>query len=315
MSWHVQQMGEGPVALLLHGTGASSHSWAGLAPLLAEAFRVVAIDLPGHGYTELAGGDGMSLPGMAGGIAGLLENLGVEPDLCIGHSAGAAVLARMCLDETVRPAALVSINGALLPLPGLQGKVFPGAAKVLASLPRLPGLVSRHGAQRVLIDQLVRQTGSTLDGVALEHYRTLVGSPGHINGALQMMAHWHLESLERELKSLTVPLYLFACRNDRAVAYTEATRIKVQLPDAHLRVVPGLGHLGHEENPSLFADMIVSVAAELALGDGAGRPRARRARTGKSGSGATRSGATRSGATRSSATRSGLTGKRKPRSG
>ena len=41
LRWHVQQMGRGPVALLIHGTGASTHSWRGLLPLLARRCRVV----------------------------------------------------------------------------------------------------------------------------------------------------------------------------------------------------------------------------------------------------------------------------------
>ena len=49
LRWHVQQMGEGPPILLIHGTGASTHSWRDLAPLLAERFTVIAADLPGHG--------------------------------------------------------------------------------------------------------------------------------------------------------------------------------------------------------------------------------------------------------------------------
>lgn len=54
LTWHVQAMGapEAPVLLLLHGTGAATHSWAGLAPLLAARFRVIAPDLPGHGFTD-----------------------------------------------------------------------------------------------------------------------------------------------------------------------------------------------------------------------------------------------------------------------
>ena len=52
LNWHVQVMGSGPVLLLAHGTGAATHSWRGLAPLLAQHFTVVAPDLPGHGYTE-----------------------------------------------------------------------------------------------------------------------------------------------------------------------------------------------------------------------------------------------------------------------
>ena len=52
LRWHVQVMGEGPVVLLIHGTGASTHSFRALAPLLAPHFTVVVPDLPGHGFTD-----------------------------------------------------------------------------------------------------------------------------------------------------------------------------------------------------------------------------------------------------------------------
>ena len=55
--WHVQIMGQGPVMLLLHGTGAASHSWRDIMPLLAAQFTVVVPDLPGHGFTRAPGPD------------------------------------------------------------------------------------------------------------------------------------------------------------------------------------------------------------------------------------------------------------------
>ena len=68
--WHVQQAGtQGPRVLLLHGTGASLHTWRDLLLPLAQHAQVLAIDLPGHGFSSLAAGQGMSLPGMAQGVA------------------------------------------------------------------------------------------------------------------------------------------------------------------------------------------------------------------------------------------------------
>ncbi|MBQ1767400.1 MAG: alpha/beta fold hydrolase, partial [Aquincola sp.] len=64
LHWHVQVAGQGPVLLLLHGTGASSHSMAGLLPLLAERFTVVVPDLPGHAFTDALPGSA-SLPAMS----------------------------------------------------------------------------------------------------------------------------------------------------------------------------------------------------------------------------------------------------------
>ena len=49
--WHYQQQGNGPVVLLVHGAGGSTHSWAGCATALSASFTVISTDLPGHGFT------------------------------------------------------------------------------------------------------------------------------------------------------------------------------------------------------------------------------------------------------------------------
>src|SRR5262245_61463336 len=69
---HVQEMGRGPVVLMLHGTGASTHSWRALMPLLATRLRVIAIDLPGHGFTQTPPREFLSMFGMAMAIHSLL---------------------------------------------------------------------------------------------------------------------------------------------------------------------------------------------------------------------------------------------------
>ena len=110
IKWHVQRLGSGPAILLLHGTGASTHSWRDLAPILADRFTVLAPDLPGHGFTRSLPRQRMTLPGMARAVAGLLQNLGVAPALVAGHSAGAAILARMSLDGLSTPSGVVGLR-------------------------------------------------------------------------------------------------------------------------------------------------------------------------------------------------------------
>jgi magnesium chelatase accessory protein len=263
LRWHVQDMGTGPALLLLHGTAASSHSWGGLAPLLAQHFRVVAPDLPGHAFTELPPGERLSLPGMAAATAALVAALELEPALVVGHSAGAAILARMCLDGAIDPRGLIGLNAALLPLRGFAGQFFSPAAKLLAGIPLVPRLVSFYASNPMVVDQLLRQTGSTVGAVEAATYRRLVRSPGHVAAALQMMANWDLAPLERELARLRPVLYLIACENDGAVPAAEARRLSGLLPNARLEIVPDLGHLGHEERPDLFAELILRIAAEL----------------------------------------------------
>ncbi len=93
--WHVQVMGQGPVMLMLHGSGAATHSWAGLAPLLAKHFTLVAPDLPGHGFTAMPPGFRLGLPDMARDVRVLLKALDLTPAYVVAHSAGAAVAIRM----------------------------------------------------------------------------------------------------------------------------------------------------------------------------------------------------------------------------
>lgn len=265
LRWHVQLLGAGPVVLLAHGTGAATHSWRELAPLLARHFSVVAPDLPGHGFTGAPAARRLSLPGMAEALAALLDALDVAPALAVGHSAGAAVLARMALDGAITPRALVSLNGALLPLPGLQGRVFPPMARLLAATPLVPRMFAWRASERAAVERLIRSTGSALDPAGTDYYARLVRSPGHVAATLAMMAHWDLRPLARDLPRLAVPLTLVVGGSDRTVPPAEARRVRALLPAARMVTLPGLGHLAHEEKPEAVAALIVGVARETGV--------------------------------------------------
>lgn len=257
LRWHVQvSPGDGPVALLVHGTGASTHSWRGLAPLLARGYRVVAMDLPGHGFTPALPAGAASLPGVAAELAALLRALGVEPVLAIGHSAGAAILARMAIDGMLQPRALVSVNGALLPLPGWSGAVFPPVARLLAANSLAARLFAWRAGDPGAVRRLVASTGSTLDAEGLQLYARLIRSPAHVAGTLQMMAAWDLEPMQRDLARLAPPLLLVVGMQDGTVAPSESDRVRRILPRATQVRLPGLGHLAHEERPDLVAQAI-----------------------------------------------------------
>lgn len=259
--WHLQERGRGPVTLLVHGTGAATHSWRGLAPRLAEHYRVLAADLPGHGFSEPLPASRTTLPGMAEALGELLDEVSASPELVVGHSAGAAILARMALDRRIAPRLLVSLNGALVPLEGLAGLVFSPMAKLAAASPFVARLFAWHARwDRGMVADLLRDTGSTLDAEGLELYGRLARRPGHVAGALAMMAGWDLDPLLRDLSALPVPLLLLVGRNDRTVPPAAARRVKTLLPQAELRYLPGLGHLAHEERPDEIAALVLERA-------------------------------------------------------
>ncbi len=256
LTWHVQQMGQGPVILLVHGTGASTHSWRALAPLLARRFTVIAIDLPGHGFTDLPAAERLSLPGMAAALGTLLEVLDVSPEIAVGHSAGAAILARMCLDSQIAPSVLVSLNGAFLPLRGLPVHLLSPMTKMLVSIPMVPRLVARFAINQDTVSRLLRDTGSNLEPAGIAQYRRLFSSPAHLAGALGMMARWELEPIARALGQLKPRLVLVVGENDRTISPGDALRVQALIPAAQVVSVPGLGHLAHEEAPARIAELI-----------------------------------------------------------
>lgn len=256
LDWHVQVMGEGPALLLLHGTGASTHSWAGLMPLLARHFALIAPDLPGHAFTSTPGYAGLSLPGMARSVGALLDALRLSPVLAVGHSAGAAILIRMALDGLIAPAHIVSLNGALVPFQGLAGHIFSPLAKLIALNPLVPRLLSWRASDRRAVERLLKDTGSDVPADSIDLYARLFRSPSHVSATLGMMAAWDLDTFARELPKLRVPLVLAAGSGDRTVAPADAERVRSLAPAARIVSLPGLGHLAHEERPDLVASLV-----------------------------------------------------------
>ena len=263
IDWHVQEIGEGQVLLLLHGTGAATHSWRGMIPLLAPHFRIVAIDLPGHGFTRKPPSTLLSLPGMANGVCQLLQVLGVQPALVAGHSAGAAVTIRMALDCRIAPKGLVAINGALTPYGGEANRILAPLAKLLFLNPFMPRFFAWQAGNRAAVQRLIKNTGSTIDAEGIDLYRTLVSNSEHVAAALGMMANWDLQPLSRDMGLLDIPLLLIAGSADKAIKSEDAFKVRALAQNAKVEILRGLGHLAHEEQPKLVADLLLAFGREV----------------------------------------------------
>lgn len=264
LRWHVQLAGDGPSMLLVHGTAASTHSWRDLMPILSQRCRVLAVDLPGHGFTEGAPKQQTSINGMSGVLAKLLRELAFEPQFVVGHSAGAVILCRMVLDGAIRPYVIVSINGAFLPLGGMVGRLFSPFAKLLASSAFLPRLLASRVSKASNVARVLAGTGSHLSEQGVSYYAQLVSNPRHLAGALGMMSQWDLDAFVREMPQLNVPLALLVAGNDHAVPPRQATQVAERVATATLEALPGLGHLAHEERPQLVAERILQICASYA---------------------------------------------------
>jgi len=253
--WHVQDAGSGDTILLIHGAGGATQSWRGLFPLLAETHHVVAIDLPGQGFTRLGARMRCGLVPVSEDIARLCEDQGWAPKVIVGHSAGAAIALQ--LTQALDPDGVICLNAALDTFQGVAGWLFPLIAKVMAINPAIPPLLAFIAGGPSRVADLLASAGSNIgpEGVAL--YRRLMTDSAHIDGTLAMMSQWRIDPLLDRLGVITTPVRLIAGEQDGTVPASVSKRAAELLANATLVSVPNAGHLLHEEDPAL-------VAAEIA---------------------------------------------------
>lgn len=264
--WHVQRMGPkkqgAPVCLLLHGTGAATHSWRDLMPLLVRDYDVIAMDLPGHGFTRPTTARQVSLPKMAASVGVLLEELEASPALIVGHSAGAAIGLQLMLDKCWKNP-LVGLNPALMPFPGLAAKLFPQLAKMLFTNPFVSRIFARWARYPGETEKFLRRsTGSRIDAAGALYYGRLFSHSGHCDGAIRMMANWRLEDLQRRLPEIETPVLLVHGQKDNAIPRSGVQKAADLIPQCRVEEVANLGHLAHEEDPQRLAGIILAFAKE-----------------------------------------------------
>ena len=252
--WHVQEAGSGPMILLIHGAGGATQSFRHLFPILIQTHHVVAIDLPGQGFTQMGARQRCGLDHMTEDIASLCRAQGWNPAIILGHSAGGAIALRLW-ELGLRPAEIVLINAALSNFKGVAGLLFPVMAKALAATPFSASIVTATSSRNT-IRNLITGTGSTLDDAGIDLYYRLLGDRGHVDGTLSMMAQWSLDGLLSRLPQITTPVHLISGLNDRAVPPSVSRDAAARLPQARLTELAQLGHLAHEENAALIAALI-----------------------------------------------------------
>lgn len=260
--WHIQRAGAGLKVLLIHGTGASTHSWAGMFSRLSVRCDVLAFDLPGHAFTRCQGPGDSSLPGMALAVRQLLGQTGFFPDIIIGHSAGAAIAIRLASILTPPPRCAVSINGALRPLSGFAGLAGPALARAITLSPLMVQAIARGGGHRDRVARLIRSTGSDSSEPYLSIYTRLFAAPSHVRGTMQMMSDWDVSRIHSDLERARWPLVQITGDLDRAVPAYQAAALARRMENVIHVPLSGLGHLAHEEDAEKVAEMVLA-AIEL----------------------------------------------------
>ncbi|MGE0315253.1 MAG: alpha/beta fold hydrolase [Lautropia sp.] len=196
--------------LLLHAAMGSSVRWFSWMPALAPRYRVVRMDLRGHGESELpAPGQPFSLAHLVGDVVELLDRLGIESAHVVGNSAGGYVSQRLAIEQPQRVKTLALYGST----PGLKHSHAP------TWIPR----IGEIGLERFLADTIDERFDSSADPALVQWFIRQAGSndPAFIaRFVLHMCTHDFMD----ELSAIRCPTMIVAAGRERighADAYEE----------------------------------------------------------------------------------------------
>lgn len=257
VEWHVQRAGRGPVVLLLHGSGSSSHSWADLVPMLAARATVVAPDLPGHGFTAGTDDGLYTLPRISSSLEAMLEALDPGPVAVVaGHSAGAALAIRWALRAAQPPSALVGFAPSLVPPPPAYTTFLAPFVTPLATSSLATSLLASIAGPARLVDRLLDSTRSPIPDAQRARYGQLFSDPAHVRGTMRFMAAADLAALLEDAKGLATPAtFVLGARDDWVPERSLRPLLARHFPRATVETWED-GHLLHEVEPGRAADVI-----------------------------------------------------------
>ena len=255
---HVEQSGEGPTLLCIHGFASSSFTWRHIASAFADRFRVWTVDLLGHGLSPKPRGADYSVHEQARLILNVIHEHDMRDLTIIGHSFGGGVSLRIAMD--------------LLGEPGrLRRLVLIGSVAFKQKLPPFVQVLRRPILGRVL-PRLVsaRMSGQRALNFAY-HDRSRIqpdqvegwAAPLRLKGTHESLRRTALQILPENLDELTtrysevdVPALLVWGRHDRIVPMEIGERLDAALPDSRLHVLENCGHVPHEEIPGQTIEII-----------------------------------------------------------
>jgi pimeloyl-ACP methyl ester carboxylesterase len=254
--------------VLLHGLTATAETYLPMMERFGGERHVIAVDMPGTEFSEPLADDDASLGAMARTVALVIERLGLQRPVVLGHSHGGAVGLQLAANDPK------SIRGLVLMSPahpfddhadGLIWFYLTPPGRIFAyALPWLPRWVQFAGFRYVS-----GRRGGTYER-QLEPYRANLQAPGTVDHLLKLLGTWRkdFKQLGQTLEvGLRVPVLVLWGECDPAVPVKTAEALCARLGDTRLVVLAGVGHRPAEEAPGLCAREVEGWLASRDFGE------------------------------------------------
>ncbi len=239
-----------PALVLVHGFSSSLHTWNAWEAGLSDDYRVIRLDLPGHGLSRVDETGDVSAARMSDVIGQVADKLDVETFTLAGHSMGGNLSWRYTLANPERVDGLILVAASGWPMSaeerGPQPFIFKlmrnGVARaVLKDLDMTS--FTRSAIEKTYVDQ------SFVTEELVQRYVELSRAPGHRYVLLNITAsrdEWDGASTGR-MAEIRVPTLVMSGREDNLVPYAQAEKFAETIPNAELTLYDATGHAPHEE--------------------------------------------------------------------
>lgn len=242
MDVHVRDEGNGPPLVLIHGTGASLHTWEPWTAALRNSFRVVRLDLPAFGLTGPHPQADYRLETYAAVVAHVMDALEIPRAHVAGNSLGGAVAWMLAVTHPQRVDRLVLLAPA-----GYPREQTPLVFR-LARMPVVPSLLKgvdpirlvRRSLSEVFVDQ------GLVTPEMVQRYRELALRPGNRDAFVARVTAAAVDVSAR-IREVHAPTLLLWGEKDAWIPVEHAQRFARDIPGARVLVYPNVGHLPQEE--------------------------------------------------------------------
>lgn len=243
---------DAPVLILVHGYGDSHFTWEGWTPILSRHYRVIALDLPGHGLTEAPASYILRAPDLADLVARFAKEIGVEHFAIAGNSLGGGVAWQVAARHPEVLDALILDAAAGWPQPPAGPPSL--AFRILAH--PLGREFLKHIDNKPLIRQGVRgEVGdpSVISDAFIDRWAALQLAPGHRDILLDIDMGSVALATPESVGAIKTPTLVLQGEIDPVINKSSGEKFAQYIPGAKLILYPGVGHLPQVEIPQKSA--------------------------------------------------------------